>query len=64
VLGDLQYPTISLPIGVIVAVIVVAAVWPAERFSRAVVALCLITLVIVGYLVLPDLLDVDHLIGG
>ena len=38
-----------------------AAVWPRDRFTRVVVALCLIVLVIVGYFVLPSVFDVDTL---
>jgi len=37
VLGDVQYPTVWLPVGLIAAVLVGAAVWPGERFTRAVV---------------------------
>jgi len=61
VLGDVQYPTLWLPVGLIGAVLVGAAVWPGERFTRAVVALALIGLVIVGYMVLPSVFDVDTL---
>ena len=61
-LGDVQYPTLWLPVGVIAAVVVGAAVWPGERFTRVVVALALIALVIIGYIVLPQVLDVDQLI--
>jgi hypothetical protein len=62
VLGDVQYPTLWLPVGLTGAVVVVAAVWPGDRFTRVVVALCLVVLVIVGYIVLPQVLDVDQLI--
>ena len=48
VLVDVQYPTIWLPVGLSAAAIVGAAVWPGDRFTRVVVALCLIALVIVG----------------
>src|SRR5207245_10606244 len=58
VLGDVQYPTLSLPVGLIAAVLVGAAVWPGKRFTRVVVALALIVFVIVGYLVLPSVFDV------
>jgi hypothetical protein len=61
VLGDVQYPTVWLPVGLIAAVLVGAAVWPRDRFTRVVVALCLIVLVIVGYFVLPSIFDVDTL---
>jgi hypothetical protein len=61
VLGDVQYPTLWLPVGLIAAVLVGAALWPGERFTRVVVALALIVLVIVGYLVLPSVFDVDTL---
>ena len=63
-LGDVQYPTLWLPVGLIAAVIVGAAVWPGQRVTRAVVAVALITLVIVGYGVLPQLLDIDQLTRG
>jgi ABC-type sugar transport system permease subunit len=56
-----QYPTLWLPVGLIAAVLVGAALWPGERFTRVVVALALIVLVIVGYLVLPSVFDVDTL---
>jgi hypothetical protein len=49
---------------VIAAVVVGAAVWPGDRITRVVVAICLITLVIVGYFLLPSVLDVDQLIRG
>jgi hypothetical protein len=62
VLGDAQYPTLWFPVGVIAAMVVGAAVWPGERFTRVVVALALIALVIIGYIVLPQVLDVDQLI--
>jgi hypothetical protein len=45
-------------------VVVGAAVWPGDRFTRVVVALCLTTLVIVGYFLLPSVFDVDQLIRG
>ena len=64
VLGDVQYPTLWLPVGLIAAVIVGAAVWPGQRVTRVVVAVALITLVIVGYGVLPQLLDIDQLTRG
>ena len=64
VLGDVQYPTRWLPIGLTVAVVVGAAVWPGDRFTRVVVSLCLIALVIVGYFLLPSVFDVDQLIRG
>jgi hypothetical protein len=59
VLGDVQYPT--APCRTDAAVLVGAAVWPRDRFTRVVVALCLIVLVIVGYFVLPSVFDVDTL---
>jgi hypothetical protein len=61
VLGDVQYATLWLPVGLIAAVLAGAAMWPGERFTRVVVALALIGLVIVGYLVSPQLFDVDTL---
>ena len=64
VLVDVQYPTIWLPVGLSAAAIVGAAVWPGDRFTRVVVALCLIALVIVGYFLLPSVFDVDELIRG
>lgn len=64
VLGDVQLPTPWLPIGLTAAVVVGAAVWPGDRFTRVVVALCLTTLVIVGYFLLPSLFDVDQLVRG
>jgi hypothetical protein len=64
VLGDVQYPTLWLPVGLTAAVVVGAAVWPGDRFTRGVVALCLIVLVIVGYFLLPQVFDVDQLIRG
>ena len=64
VLGDVQYPTLWLPVGLSAAAAVGAAVWRGDRFTRVVVALCLITLVIVGYLLLPSVFDVDELIRG
>ena len=64
VLGDVQYPTPWLPVGLIAAVVVGAAVWPGDRFTRVVVALCLTTLVIVGYFLLPSVLDIDQLVRG
>jgi hypothetical protein len=64
VLGDVQYPTLSLPVGLIAAAVVAAAVWPSDRFTRGVVALCLIVLVIVAYFLLPSVFDVDQLIRG
>jgi hypothetical protein len=63
-LGDVQSPTFWLPAGPIGAVLVGAAVWPGERFTRGVVALALIVLVIVGYPVLSSALDVDQLSRG
>ena len=63
-LGDVQYPTLWLPVGLIAAVVVGAVVWPGERFTRVVVAMCLIALVIVGYFLLPQVFDVDQLIRG
>jgi hypothetical protein len=62
VLGDVQYPTVWLPVGLAAAAVVGARVWPGDRFTRVVVALCLIALVIVGYFLLPDVFDVDQLI--
>jgi hypothetical protein len=62
VLGDVQYPTLWLPVGLIAAVFLGAGIWPGERFTRVVVALALIVLVIIGYIVLPQVLDVDKLI--
>jgi hypothetical protein len=64
VLGDVQYPTLWLPVGLGAAVLVGASVWPGERFTRVVVALALIGLVIVGYVLLPQLFDVDTLFRG
>jgi hypothetical protein len=64
VLGDVQYPTLWLPVGLTAAVVVEAAVWPGDRFTRVVVALCLIALVIVGYFLLPSVFDIDQLIRG
>jgi hypothetical protein len=64
VLVDVQYPTIWLPVGLSAAAVVGAAVWPGDRFTRVVVALCLIALVIVGYFLLPSVFDVDELIRG
>jgi hypothetical protein len=64
VLADVQYPTHWLPLGLIAAVVVAAAVWRGERFTRVVVALALIALVIIGYIVLPQVFDVDQLILG
>jgi hypothetical protein len=64
VLGDVQLPTPWLPVGLTAAVVVGAAVWPGDRFTRVVVALCLTTLVIVGYFLLPSVFDVDQLIRG
>jgi len=64
VLGDVQYPTVWLPVGLIAGVVVAAVVWPGERYIRVVVAMCLIVLVIVGYFLLPQLFDVDQLIRG
>ena len=63
-LGDVQYPTVWLPVGLIAGVVVGAVVWPGERSIRVVVAMCLIVLVIVGYFLLPQLFDVDQLIRG
>jgi hypothetical protein len=62
VLGDVQYTTVWLPVGLTVAVVVGAAVWPGDRFTRVVVAVCLIALVLVGYFLLPNVFDVDQLI--
>jgi hypothetical protein len=64
VLGDVQYPTLWLPVGLIAAVVVGAVVWPGERFTRVVAATCLIAVVIVGYFLLPQVFDVDQLIRG
>jgi len=64
VLGDVQYPTVWLPVGLIAGAVVGAVVWPGERFTRVVVVMCLIVLVIVGYFLLPQLFDVDQLIRG
>lgn len=64
VLGDVQYPTLWLPVGLIAAVVVGAVGWRGERFTRVVVAVAVIALVILGYLVLPQVLDVDQLIRG
>jgi hypothetical protein len=64
VLGDVQYTTVWLPVGLTAAAVVGAAVCPGDRFTRVVVALCLIALVIVGYIVLPNVFDVDQLIRG
>lgn len=64
VLGDVQYPTLWLPVGLIAVVVVGAAVWPGERLTRVVVAIALITAVIIGYIVLPQVFDVDQLIRG
>jgi hypothetical protein len=61
VLGDVQYPTLWLPVALIAAVVVGAVGWRGERFTRVVVAIALIALVILGYLVLPQVLDVDQL---
>jgi hypothetical protein len=61
VLADVQLPTPWLPVGLTAAVAVGAAVWPGDRLTRAVVALCLIVLVIVGYFLLPSVLDIDQL---
>ena len=63
-LEDVQYPTLWLPASLIAAVIVGAMVWHGGRFTRVVVALALIALVIVGYFLLPQVLDVDRLIRG
>jgi hypothetical protein len=62
VLGDVQYPTLWLPVGLTAAVVVRAAIWPGDRFTRVIVALYLIVLVVVGYILLPQVLDVDQLI--
>ena len=62
-LGDVQYPTLWLPVGLAAAVVVGASVWPGERFTRVVVALALIVLVIVGYALLPQVLDVDTVLS-
>jgi hypothetical protein len=62
VLGDVQYPTAWFPVGLTAAVVVGAAVWPGDRFTRVVIALCLIALMIVGYFLLPNVFDVDQLI--
>ena len=64
VLGDVQFPTLWLPVGLSSAAVVGAAVWPGDRFTRVVVAVCLIALVIVGYFLLPSVFDVDQLIRG
>jgi hypothetical protein len=64
VLGDVQLPTTWFPVGLTAAVVVGAVVWPGDRFTRVVVALCLTTLVIVGYFLLPSVFDVDQLIRG
>jgi hypothetical protein len=64
VLGDVQYSTPWLLVGLTAAVVVGAAVWPDDRITRVVVALCLIALVIVGYFLLPSVFDVDQLIPG
>jgi uncharacterized membrane protein YccC len=64
VLGDVQYPTLWLPVGLIAVVVVGAAVWPGERFTRVVVAIALIAAVIIGYIILPHVFDVDQLIRG
>ena len=63
-LGDVQYPTVWLPVGLIAVVVVGAAVWPEERLTRVVIAIALITAVIIGYIVLPQVFDVDQLIRG
>jgi hypothetical protein len=63
VLGDVQHPTLWLLVGLTAAVVVGAAVWPGDRSTRVVVG-CLITLVIVGYFLLPQVFDVDRLIRG
>ena len=63
-LGDVQYPTLWLPVGLSAAAVVGTAVWPGDRVTRVVVALCLIALVIVGYFLLPSVFDVDQLIRG
>jgi hypothetical protein len=60
--GDVQYPTLWLPIGSIGAVVVAAVVLPGRRSIRIVISLALIALVIVGYAILPQILDVDRLI--
>lgn len=62
VLGDVQYPTLWLPVGLIAAVALGAAVLPGHRFTRVVVAVALIALVVIGYVVLPQVLDVDRVI--
>jgi len=64
VLGDVQYPTLWLPVGLTAAVVLGAVVWPGDRSTRRIVALCLIVLVIVGYFLLPSVFDVDQLIRG
>ncbi len=64
VLVDVQYPTLWLPVGLSAAAVVGAAVWPGDRFTRVVVALCLIALVIVGYFLLPSVFDVDEPMRG
>jgi hypothetical protein len=61
VLGDVQYPTLWLPVGLSAAAVIGVVVWPGDRFTRVVVALCLIALVIVGYVLLPQVFDVDQL---
>lgn len=63
-LGNVQYPTLWLLVGLTGAVVVGAVVWPGDRFTRVVVALCLIALVIVGYFLLPQIFDVDQLMRG
>ncbi len=64
VVADVQYPTLWLSVGLIAAAVVGAVVWPGERFTRVVVALALIALVLVGYIVLPQVFDVDQLLRG
>jgi hypothetical protein len=64
VLGDVRYPTLWLPVGLIAVVVVGAAVWPGERFTRVVVAIALIAVVIIGYIIFTHVFDVDQLIRG
>src|SRR4029450_11275305 len=54
VLGDVQYPTAWFPVGLTAAVVVGAAVWPGDRFTRVVVSLCPIALMIVRDFLLPN----------
>jgi hypothetical protein len=50
--------------GLSAAAVIGVVVWPGDRFTRVVVALCLIALVIVGYFLLPQVFDVDQLTEG